>query len=293
VIDDRLDRANLSLDGLSIGDAFGQRFFFSWVVETATDTSLPDAPWHFTDDTEMALAIVGVLKEYGTINQDALARAFVERFMANPARGYGEGAIRLLQQMSKGADWRAESVSLFHGEGSYGNGGAMRASPLGAWFADDVEMLIQQARLSAEVTHSHPEAQDGAVAVALAAAWACQYYLDPRPAKNMIPWIIEHLPKGHVRDHLERAASFSLDEWEFDVANELGSGHRVSAVDTVPFSLWVSAAHISDFRKALWTAARVGGDVDTTCAIIGGIVSLAVGADQIPDSWRAAREPLR
>ncbi len=48
---------------------------------------------------------------------------------------------------------------MFSGLGSFGNGAAMRAAPLGAWFAGDVETVIQQAILSAEVTHAHPEGQ--------------------------------------------------------------------------------------------------------------------------------------
>ena len=50
----------------------------------------------------------------------------------------------------------------------------MRVAPLGAYFADDLEMVRAQAVLAAEVTHAHPEGIAGAVAVALAAAWACR-----------------------------------------------------------------------------------------------------------------------
>ena len=141
----RSARARLSLDGLSIGDGFGQRFFFPWVVESASPENLPDGPWHYTDDTEMAMAIVQVLERHGTIDSDALARAFAERFVNDPARGYGAGAHELLGQLAKGADWRIASRQLFRGQGSFGNGGAMRAAPLGAWFADDVAATLDNA----------------------------------------------------------------------------------------------------------------------------------------------------
>ena len=47
----------------------------------------------------------------------------------------------------------------------------MRAAPVGAYFADDVEKIITESRKSAEVTHAHPEGQAGAIAVALASGW--------------------------------------------------------------------------------------------------------------------------
>jgi ADP-ribosylglycohydrolase len=72
----------------------------------------------------------------------------------------------------------------------------------------------------------------------------------------------------------------------------VGCGHRISAQDTVPFCLWLAAAQINDFCEPLWIAARVGGDMDTNCAIIGGIVSLSTGAEGIPETWLKSREPL-
>ncbi|MCA9071301.1 MAG: ADP-ribosylglycohydrolase family protein, partial [Planctomycetaceae bacterium] len=169
---DESQRARLALEGLSVGDAYGQRFFFPGAVEQADRNTPPPPPWYYTDDTEMAMAIVEVLEHHNAINQDALARKFAERFSNNPGRGYGGGAFKLLKAIDQGADWRQESQAMFGGQGSLGNGGAMRAAPLGAWFAEDVERTIEQARLSAEVTHAHPEGQAGAVAIALAAGWA-------------------------------------------------------------------------------------------------------------------------
>jgi hypothetical protein len=57
---DALGRARLSLDGLSVGDAFGERFFGppGEVLKRISRRELPDAPWTYTDDTEMALSIV-------------------------------------------------------------------------------------------------------------------------------------------------------------------------------------------------------------------------------------------
>ena len=72
----------------------------------------------------------------------------------------------------------------------------------------------------------------------------------------------------------------------------LGNGSRITAPDTVPFALWCAARHIDDYAEAFWTTVSVGGDNDTNCAIVGGIVVLANGREAIPEGWRTAREPL-
>src|SRR5436853_3124106 len=83
----RLERARLSLDGLSVGDAFGQRFFYAPSVEwLIAERALPRPPWPYTDDTEMALAVVETLARRGRIEPDELAVAFARRYRANPAR---------------------------------------------------------------------------------------------------------------------------------------------------------------------------------------------------------------
>ena len=287
-------RARLSLDGLSVGDGFGQRFFYPWVAESATADNLPDAPWHYTDDTEMAMVIIQVLESQGEIDRDELAQVFAARYIAEPGRGYGGGARGLLTQISRGTDWKTASHDLFEVQGAFGNGGAMRAGPLGAWFADDVETTIEQATLSAEVAHSHVEGIVGAVAVALAAGWAWRWASSGRTERpaEMLAWVAEHVEETEVRSTIQQAASIPLDSWAFDVANELGCGDRVVAQDTVAFSLCMAAAHLTDYCDALWTTARVGGDVDTTCAIVGSIVALSVGQGEIPDEWLRRREPL-
>jgi ADP-ribosylglycohydrolase len=78
----RLSRASLSLEGLAIGDAFGQMFSTAPRAARARvqENRLPPGPWWRTDDTEMALAIVEVLRRFGHIDQDALAQRFAERF---------------------------------------------------------------------------------------------------------------------------------------------------------------------------------------------------------------------
>ena len=285
----RLERAELALDGLSVGDAFGERFFVSPEVvdQLIAERAVPTPPWWYTDDTEMAAAIVDVLSKRGTIDQDFLADAFARRWSREPDRGYGGGAIRILQQIARGTPWRDASRSAFGGQGSLGNGGAMRATPLGAYFAHDLDTLVKQARASAEVTHAHPDGQAGAIAAALGAAYAWRWRNDRESLgeAKLLEWVLRLTPPSKTRTVLERACALSTED-EVEVAMwTLGTGSRVSAADTVPFALWCAARHLDAFVEAMWTTVSGLGDRDTTCAIVGGIVALSAGRASIPATW--------
>ncbi|HMA35755.1 MAG TPA: ADP-ribosylglycohydrolase family protein [Chloroflexia bacterium] len=238
---ERLTRARVSLEGLSVGDAFGQRFFHHraiigrlWLqrdgsgLDLRQDAPLGPPPWRWTDDTAMALSVVEVLQTHETADQDRLARHFAERFHEEPRRGYGPAMHRLLPDILRRRHWRDAARQLFSGQGSFGNGAAMRVAPLGAYFADDLDQVVAEAQRSAEVTHAHAEGVAGAIAVAGAAAWAWR----SRQTGRLLP-----------PDFIGQVLAL------------------------VP-------------------------DMDTTCAIVGGIVALYTGLAGIPAEWRASREPL-
>lgn len=62
--------------------------------------------------------------------------------------------------------------------------------------------------------------------------------------------------------------------------------------DTVPFVLWCVGQYLRSYEQAIQQTLRAGGDLDTTCAMVGGIVVLFGGTESIPLPWRTAREPL-
>jgi ADP-ribosylglycohydrolase len=286
----RMKRAQVALDGLSIGDAFGQRFFLRVPWPRIENRVLPEAPWRHTDDTAMACAIVEVLAHAERIDQDLLAQRFAARFSEDPHRGYGGGAYQLLGEIARGEPWRQASAALFQG-GSFGNGGAMRAAPIGAYFADDIERVVAEARASAEVTHAHPEGQAGAVAAAVAAAYAATRGAGPSAGEGLISFVLEHTPTGETRDGIARAAEIPLSAAVHRAASELGTGEAVTAMDTVPFCMWCAARHLDDFEEAMWTTVSGLGDRDTTCAIVGGIVAMST-QKPVPELWRTSRERL-
>lgn len=288
-------RAALALTGLSVGDAFGEKFFIDPDLASAQirDRVLPEGPWRITDDTVMACGVYEALHERGMILPDSLMRIFVRNYRKDPARGYGGGAHRLMQRTAGDGDWFRHATALFGGEGSFGNGGAMRVAPLGAFLADDLKKVRDQANASAIVTHAHPEGRAGAVAVAVAAAVCWRNRADPDAARAALyETCLEHTPAGRVRDGIERARNTPADASVHLAVQRLGNGREISAADTVPFSLWAAHRHLDDYREAMWATVSALGDRDTTCAIVGGLVALVVGRDGIPDEWVARREGL-
>jgi ADP-ribosylglycohydrolase len=285
---ERLERALAALRGLAVGDALGSQFFVPVNYPLLQRRELPPAPWQWTDDTEMACSVVAVLAAHRRIDQDALARSFAEHHDFD--RGYGPAVNRLLRLVREGGDWRELSAALFNGQGSWGNGAAMRIAPLGAWYAGDPEQATHQAEISAYPTHQHREAVVGAMAVAAAAALAGSPG-GPPSAEALLDGVIALVPKSAVAAGLRRARDM-LDYGDAaTVAAVLGCGRRTTAHDTVPFALWSAARALGDYERAFWTTAQVGGDVDTTCAIVGGIVA-ADRAVAPPAEWTARTEPL-
>ncbi len=292
---DRMARARLSLEGLSVGDAFGQRFFRTADVAALVNSrAMPNPPWRFTDDTTMALSIVEILGCCGRIEHDWLAKRFAERYQAEPHRGYGANAMDILEDIGRGIPWETASRQAFNGAGSMGNGGAMRVGPVGAYFADDFAAVVENALASAVVTHAHSEGQAGAIAVAIATAqaWrlgAAAALTEPR---TILEAAVQHTPDGVTRQGLQAALTIPFVETVDAAVAVLGNGSRVISPDTVPFAIWSAARHLADYESALWATVSALGDIDTNCAIVGSIVAAAVGRQGIPAAWIAAREPL-
>ncbi len=290
-----LDRSLLTLDGVSLGDSFGQTFFDAEAVATEriSTRTLPDATWYLTDDSIMASAVHSTLASRGSIDQYELISRFVQLYERDRSRGYGATMARMLRLVADGSDWREVSSGAFDGMGSFGNGAAMRVAPVGAYFAGDDQKIAEQARLSAETTHTHVEGIAGAVAVAIACGWAVVHGTSKlESSQAFLIHVAEHTPHSITRDQIFRAAELPVSYDVRTAVTVLGNGINLSSQDTVPFSLWCAAKHIESFTSAMWTTVSGLGDRDTTCAIVGGVVSLAVGAGGLPPEWLERREAL-
>ncbi|BCM94026.1 hypothetical protein IAD21_05921 [Abditibacteriota bacterium] len=316
----RLSRALDSLEGLSVGDAFGEQFFMSFelVARLLDKSDQWDGPpydfeddfvhrelivtrrlefcattWKWTDDTALALEVVAELRDNGKIVPGSLAQRFGRRYMHEPNRAYGAAMHSLLPRLER-EGWQNAAQNLFDGKGSYGNGSAMRVPPLGAYFADDFDLLVEQARLSAIVTHSHQEAIAGAIATAVAAGISARLKHEgiEISRRDFLSEIIARTPESEVKDWLRQSHDFPEDYTSEQVSCIVGSGMDVACQDTVPFCCWCAASQSTNFSEAMWLTVAGLGDRDTTCAIVGGIVGARVGIKGVPTPWLARREPL-
>ncbi|MEU6167038.1 ADP-ribosylglycohydrolase family protein [Streptomyces tanashiensis] len=287
-----------SLSGLAFGDAFGDRWF--GILRREGTAALearavpPEPLWRWSDDTAQALVLVRELAEGGgTVDQDRLALRLAEAYAGDTHRGYGASMHDVLRRIGAGEAWREVVSGQFGGQGSWGNGAAMRVAPLGAWHAVDLEVVAEQAARQSAVSHHHPEAVAGAVAVAIAAALATRSRGMPAPTRpDFLLAVAARLPDSDVRSGVRIAARMPAHTSVRHAAEVLGSGYRMSGPDTVPYALWCAAGHLDDLHEGLWTTVAGRGDIDTTCAIAGGVIAARTGTAALPPAWHAAREPL-
>jgi ADP-ribosylglycohydrolase len=282
-------RLELSLVGLGLGDALGEMLGYQSHRASAriAENDLPAGPWFHTDDTEMAISIAGVLRSRGYVHQDDLAHRFARRFERDPERGYGKMTRMQMRDIIAGARWQDTAANAFGGQGSMGNGSAMRVAPLGAYFADDLVRCEEEARASSVVTHTHPEAIAGAIAVAVTAAmaWTLRDDRSAGRATRIFDEVLRFTPESEVRRKLLVASQTAAEMPEDAVARALGCGYLVTAPDT--------AHQLGSFADALGKTVSVGGDCDTNAAIVCGITALSAGREAIPSDWLASREKIK
>ncbi|HEV2813971.1 MAG TPA: ADP-ribosylglycohydrolase family protein, partial [Solirubrobacteraceae bacterium] len=162
-----------ALLGLFCGDALGMPY------ETQPPDAIPErlemedarlGRGTYTDDTQMAIALAESLLRCDGVDEADLAATIAAAFA--PDRGYGPGTTTVVRLWGEGVPAGEAALRLFDGEGSAGNGAAMRVAPVGLYFARDPERCVEEARRQARLTHAHPLGIDGAAAQAAAVAAA-------------------------------------------------------------------------------------------------------------------------
>ncbi|MFO1063909.1 MAG: ADP-ribosylglycohydrolase family protein [Pirellulales bacterium] len=165
--------------GLAVGDAVGS----AWEgipADMIFDMGPADRivehpsaePIYYTDDTQMMISVAQELAQFGCLEKHRLAKRFAENY--HPDRGYGQGARIIINAIGFGEDWEKVAATIFRGDGSLGNGAAMRVAPVGVFFSPDMQRVIEQSDVSAEPTHCHEIGVDGARLIATAAALAAE-----------------------------------------------------------------------------------------------------------------------
>ncbi len=197
-------------------------------------------PWNrFTDDTVLTIAMADVILHNGDYIDTF--KEYVRRY---PQRGYGSHFYR----------WAlSDSRKPYY---SFGNGSAMRVSPVGFAF-NTLEEVLSEAKRSAEPSHNHPEGIKGAQAIAASVFLARKGY-----------------GKQYIKDYITTTFSYDLDRtvekirptYKFDV----------SCQGSVPEAI-IAFLESTDFESAIRLAVSLGGDADTIACMTGGIAEAYYG----------------
>ena len=240
--------------GAILGDIIGSPYEFD-MGSKSKDFPLFSLKSKYTDDTVMTIAVASAFLKIPEDATDEAIRWEVARHMQSfgqryPYAGYG-GMFR---------QWlRAKEPQPY---GSYGNGSAMRVSSV-AWLYNDLETVRKMARLSADVTHNHPEGIKGAEATAAAIFLA-------RTGST----------KAEIKAYIEGQFGYDLSR----TCDQIRPGyhHVESCQETVPEAI-TAFLEGESFEDVIRTAVSLGGDCDTLTCIAGAI---AEGFYGIPEDLK-------
>ena len=226
--------------GATIGDVVGSVYEFNNTKDYYFNLLTPRSK--FTDDTVMTLAVAKWLTEDKTHSHEYLVQCMRELGLKYPWAGYGGSFKR----------WLIECEPKPYN--SWGNGSGMRVSPVG-FYAKSLDEALDLAKISAEVTHNHPEGIKGAQAIAAAVFLTKQ-------GKS----------KEELREYLETAFGYDLHRTIDGIRPEYT--YDVSCMGSTPEAI-IAYLDSHDFESAIRNAVSIGGDSDTIGAIAGAIAQAA------------------
>lgn len=171
---------------------------------------------------------------------------------------------------------------------SAGNGTAMRSSMIGICYGDDLAKLKSLVHLSSQITHSDPKAEYGALAVALAAHLSAQNQeILPEDYAQKLKQILPDEAREFITLINQACVSAKNQEIGEEFAQKLGLTKGITGYiyHTVPIVIQVWLRQQNNYETAIQEIIKLGGDTDTTAAILGGIIGARVGKKGIPQTW--------
>ena len=271
-----MPRADVLL-GVAFGDTYALGWEFSFPPPRAkwlsdVDSLKPVEQNHFycySDDTEMTLILAEHLLEHGGLDQDLFAAELASKVqLGSHCRFYGSTTTSVLMAVKSGRDWREASRSV----NSYGNGAAIRVSPIPVFYSDFKDVLEYSLK-QAEVTHSHPLGVEGAQIIAL----AIHYSLKGVEPADLPERILESRSWQDVyREKLSKISDL-LDETPYQVFLDLGNDSR--AQNSVPTALFCHVKSGGSVLGSVLCAISVGGDTDSIASMAAAISAAYGGLD--------------
>ncbi len=232
--------------GAIVGDVIGS--IYQGAMPMNEDFPLFASGCHFTDDTVLTVAIAESIQ-----NNTGYAESLRRWGQCYPRAEYG---------LTFGMWLLRDNAGPYN---SFGNGSAMRVSPVG-WAFDELSTTLVEARRTAEITHNHPEGIKGAQAVAAAIFVARRGYSKPQ-IRNMMEHIFDY---DCSDDAIKRRSQFDI-----------------TCQGTVPVAAF-AFLQSHNFEHAIRIAVSLGGDTDTLACITGAIAEAFYGGVPL-QIWEQAR----
>jgi ADP-ribosylglycohydrolase len=289
-IPDRTDRARAALLGLACGDRFGAPLEF---VSDACVRTREVRLGNWTDDTHMSLYLGEAILAHGPVTVQSplqpdrfgelVGNAFV-RWLHDPltpSTAPGNTCMAGVRRFERDRNWRTSGI-----QSSDGCGAVMRIVPLALAWHDAA--LLEAARISALVTHAHPNAQEAA----MAGAWLVRQTLDsgawsPTMVEEAIhclegPWS----QGGTVAEGLRAALTWADrgEDWLDEAAIPPGDGGWRSG-SALGLAVAAALRWPADLGVAVEKSARIYGDSDSVACLTGALLGAALGTAAIPPAW--------
>ena len=282
--------------GSALGDCIGQLAFFHSSEESLLKSIDQLHTLTYTDDTAMAIGLAeSILSNQGKIVSQQLGKTFHENYKREPDRGYAMGPPTIFSMVERNDVSYIEIAEiLFNGEGSFGNGAAMRITPLGLFFYDSTT-LYEEARLSSIVTHTHPLGIDGAAVLAKAISLVTtkdpQYY-DVKDNKSSFIDSLQNFAKTRKFSlQLKKVKDLFLQKEDLEKSENI-LGSNITVQDSVPFAILAFLENPHNFGECLLQTVLVSEDKDTIGAMVGGLLGSYLGIEKIPIKWKSKLENL-
>jgi len=285
------DRATGAVLGSAAGDALGAGYEFT---NPAPDQEIAMiggggfgwAPGEWTDDTQMAVAILDVIAT-GSRDLDAIASNFLAWYSAGPA-DVGIQTSSVLGSAAVPEDLADAAAAFMEANPrSAGNGALMRTAPVALAALDDRTEIARLAGSIASLTHAHPDS----VAACVLWSLAIQQAITTAEPDQVFDW------EAAVRNGLEHVSEDRRERWD-ELVTEAVTGPpglfnpngwvvtafqaALSAIVNTPVPEEQPSDHL---RDALIAAVRIGYDTDTVAAIAGALLGARWGTGAIPDEW--------
>jgi ADP-ribosylglycohydrolase len=284
------DELRSRFTGLLLGQAVGDALGLPWEgLSRRRAVKMYRTPDHYrflfgrgmiSDDTEHACMTAQALLTHPE-DPFLFARSLgwkLKWWLAGLPAGIGFATLRAIMKLWMGVSPSASGVY------SAGNGPAMRAPVLGAFFRGDTAALRQFVKASTRLTHTDPKAEEGALVIAYSARWAVNARTGSNDRLHFLDQLSEEVADPelvNLLEHVARGISMNWSVEEFARSMGLEEGVSGYIYHTVPVVLFGFLRHFGDFDSTVKSIIALGGDADSTGAIAGALAGAAAGYEGI------------